>query len=108
MPHEEKMRRLHAVEALQERIAAEINAQLLDSMEEVLVEGEKDGVLTGRSRTNKLVHFRVEEQGTRNKEQGCLPTPLTAPALGELVPVRITRTSPWALQGEMAGAPVPA
>jgi tRNA-2-methylthio-N6-dimethylallyladenosine synthase len=93
VPNEEKKRRLHAVEILQERVATEINTRLLDTTQEVLVEGEKDGVLTGRNRGNKLVHFK--EQGTRSKEQA-------RPGFGDLVEVRINRTTPWSLQGEMA------
>ena len=50
VPQEEKMLRLHAVEELQERIATEINAALLDTTQEVLVEGEKDGTLSSRLR----------------------------------------------------------
>ncbi len=87
VPHEEKMRRLHAVEALQEEIAREINAGLVGTVQEVLVEGEKDGVLTGRTRGNKLVHFRGEAE------------------LGELVGVRIEHASPWSLKGAQAAGP---
>ena len=86
VPREEKMRRLHAVEALQERIATEINEALADTTQEVLVEGEKEGTLSGRTRANKLVHWPGEA------------------APGELVRVRITRTSPWALRGVPADA----
>jgi tRNA-2-methylthio-N6-dimethylallyladenosine synthase len=101
LPQEEKMRRLHAVEQLQERIASELNARHLDSVQEVLVEGEKEGpggqaVYTGRNRPNKLVHFR---RGPLYNGR--------APAIGELVHVRITRTTPWSLQGLLA-APVAA
>ncbi|MCH7953084.1 MAG: tRNA (N6-isopentenyl adenosine(37)-C2)-methylthiotransferase MiaB [Chloroflexi bacterium] len=84
VPQEEKMLRLHAVEELQERIATEINAALLDTTQEVLVEGEKDGTFTGRNRMNKLVHFAAEGPGA---------------AIGEFVHVRVTRTTPWSLQG---------
>src|SRR3990172_10739954 len=42
VPQEEKMRRLHAVEALQERIASELNERLRGTTQEALVEGEKD------------------------------------------------------------------
>ena len=90
VPREEKMRRLHAVEALQERIATEINEVLTDTTQEVLVEGEKDGTLSGRTRANKLVHWQGE----------AVP--------GEMARVRITRASPWALRGERAEAPIPA
>ncbi len=89
MPQEEKMRRLHAVEALQERIATGINETYLGSTQEVLVEGEKDATFTGRSRTNKLVHFTAD----------------AAPAIGDLVDVLVTKTTPWSLQGELAKAP---
>ena len=90
VPREEKMRRLHAVETLQERIATEINEALLGTTQEVLVEGAKEGVLSGRTRANKLVHWQGE----------AVP--------GEMVRVRITRASPWALRGERAEAPIPA
>lgn len=96
VPQAEKMRRLHAVESLQEQIASEINARLVGTAQEVLVEGEKDGVLSGRNRGNKLVHFK--EQGTGNKGQR------PRPPIGELVDVRITKATPWSLQGEIAAA----
>jgi len=81
VPAEEKKRRLQAVEQVQERIATEINAPLLGTVQHVLVEEIRDGRRSGRSRANKLVHFDG------------------AAAIGDLVPVRITRTSPWSLQG---------
>ena len=89
VPLEEKMRRLHAVEALQERIATEINARLLNTTQEVLVEGEKDGVLTGRNRGNKLVHFRCQVSGEV----------VRSTRIGDLVDVRITKTTPWSSAG---------
>lgn len=96
VPQEEKMRRLHAVEELQERIATEINATYTGTVQQVLVEGAKEGdegtVYTGRNRANKLVHFQIRHTGVN---------------VGELVDVRITRTTPWSLQGE-ATAAVPA
>ncbi len=95
VPQEEKMRRLHAVEGLQERIGSEINARLVGTVQEVLLEGEKDGVLTGRNRGNKLVHARMEE-GRGKKEEGSRPIP------GDLIEVRITKATAWSLQGEIA------
>ncbi len=86
LPQEEKMRRLHAVEEVQERIATEINGRLLGSEQEVLVEGEKDGVYTGRDPGNKLVHFSTDE-------------PLQ---IGDFVRVAIEKTTPWSLQGSAA------
>ncbi|HXG42641.1 MAG TPA: tRNA (N6-isopentenyl adenosine(37)-C2)-methylthiotransferase MiaB [Dehalococcoidia bacterium] len=89
VPHHEKMRRLRAVEELQEGIARQINEALVGTVQEVLVEGERGGKLYGRTRTNKLVHF---------------PGPARP---GELVPVRIERASPWSLQGEIVCAAAP-
>jgi tRNA-2-methylthio-N6-dimethylallyladenosine synthase len=83
LPHEEKMRRLHAVEVLQERIATEINAEYVGADQEVLIEGLKDGVYTGRNRGNKLVHF----------------TSAVSPDIGDIVQVRVERATPWSLQG---------
>jgi tRNA-2-methylthio-N6-dimethylallyladenosine synthase len=101
VPQAEKMRRLHAVEALQERVATELNAAFFDTEQGVLVEGAKgadDGetVYTGRNRANKLVHFRAER--ARGAEVN----------IGDLVSVRISKTTPWSLQGELAGAGVTA
>jgi len=96
VPQAEKMRRLHAVEALQERVGSEINAQLVGTVQEVLVEGEKDGVLTGRNRGNKLVHVRQERGRSKEQEQ--------APAIGDLVDARITKATAWSLQGEVAAS----
>jgi tRNA-2-methylthio-N6-dimethylallyladenosine synthase len=96
VPRAEKKRRLHAVEELQKEIAAQINARLLGRTVEVLVEGQKGGKWYGRTRTNKLTFFTAPE-----------------PLGGQLVQVRVTETSPWALQGELvsgqpaAARPVP-
>jgi tRNA-2-methylthio-N6-dimethylallyladenosine synthase len=91
VPQEEKMRRLHAVEELQERISREINAPLAGTTQEVLVEGQESGTFTGRNRANKLVHFQAPEP----------------PAIGDLVDVRIEKATAWSLQGRLASA-VPA
>ena len=48
VPHEEKLRRLHEVERVQGRIAAEINQDLLGTRQEVLVEGTRKGKWYGR------------------------------------------------------------
>jgi len=86
VPQEAKMERLHAVEELQARVAGEINSALLGRTVEVLVEEEKGGKLGGRTRSGKLVHFSGEAQ------------------LGDLVHVVVEKTSPWSLQGRLAGA----
>ena len=93
VPLPEKMARLHAVEELQGRIAAEINAGLLGRTLDVLVEDAKPATaagplrLTGRRRTNKLVHF--------DAPAGAFP-------LGAEAPVRVIQTGPWSLQGIVA------
>jgi tRNA-2-methylthio-N6-dimethylallyladenosine synthase len=91
VPQVEKMRRLHAVEEQQERISREKNHALIGEVQGVLVEGVEGEVFTGRNRVNKLVHFRAQEP----------------PAIGDLVAVRITTSTAWSLQGQMASA-VPA
>jgi len=85
IPPAEKERRRRAVDELQERIVGEINAHLLGSGVEVLVEGRHKGRWRGRTRTNKLVFFDVDEEDWT----------------GQLIQVRITRTGPWSMQGKV-------
>jgi tRNA-2-methylthio-N6-dimethylallyladenosine synthase len=85
VPAEEKECRRKAIDDLQERIVGQINAQLLDQTVEILVEGRHRGKWRGRTRTNKLVFAEV---GDRDWS-------------GQLVQVRITRTGPWSMQGEI-------
>ncbi len=82
IPHAVKRDRLHAVERVQERIATEINAELLGETVEVLVETTRKGRWEGRTRTNKLMFFDHEENW-----------------LGRMANVRVDKTSPWSLQG---------
>jgi tRNA-2-methylthio-N6-dimethylallyladenosine synthase len=89
IPREQKRRRLHEVEALQKRIATEINARYLGRTVDVLVEGTAKGRWYGRTRTNKLVHFSS-------------PNVLA----GELVDVEITATEPWYLEGRLVNRPI--
>ena len=84
IPTAEKKRRLNMVEQLQESIAARINAQLLGKTVEILVEGKKKGKWQGRTRSGKLVFF------SDNSDH-----------LGQLVNIRIEKTSPWSLQGKI-------
>jgi tRNA-2-methylthio-N6-dimethylallyladenosine synthase len=86
VPPEEKKRRLDRIERLQEAIATEINAQLQDKVVEVLVEGKIRGRWQSRSRSGKLVFF--SDNGNRT---------------GQLVKIRIEKTSPWSLQGRIEG-----
>ncbi|MBI4301973.1 MAG: tRNA (N6-isopentenyl adenosine(37)-C2)-methylthiotransferase MiaB [Chloroflexi bacterium] len=82
VPSAEKERRLHEVECLQEGIASAINARLLGQRVEVLVLGKQQGKWFGRTRMDKLVFFPDDTGRT-----------------GQLVQVKVERTSPWALQG---------
>ncbi|MFC1976956.1 tRNA (N6-isopentenyl adenosine(37)-C2)-methylthiotransferase MiaB [Chloroflexota bacterium] len=84
IPTTEKKRRLNIIEQLQEGIAAEINARLLGTTIEVLVEGQQKGKWQGRTRTGKLVFF------SNNGDY-----------LGQPVNIRIEQTSPWSLQGKI-------
>ena len=79
---EEKAYRLHNLDEIQEGILSQKNSQLLGETVEVLVEGHKNGKWQGRTRADKLVFF--EDEGDD---------------LGEMMNIRITRTSPWSLQG---------
>jgi tRNA-2-methylthio-N6-dimethylallyladenosine synthase len=82
IPPEVKKRRLNRIEELQASVAGEINSQLLGKTVEILVEGKKKGKWYGRSRSDKLVFFED-----------------AANWLGQLVEIRIEKTSPWSLQG---------
>ncbi|MEE8418748.1 MAG: tRNA (N6-isopentenyl adenosine(37)-C2)-methylthiotransferase MiaB [Dehalococcoidales bacterium] len=82
VPAAEKKRRLRAVEELLEKISTEINSRLMGRTVEILVEGRKKGKWRGRTRSDKLVFFRDDEN-----------------RLGQLVNIRITETGAWSLQG---------
>ncbi len=117
VPLEEKKRRLHAVEQVQERIARELNAALLGHTEEVLIEAHQiaggEHQWRGRTRTNKLVFFPATRPGAEERAQRAgRPTGEAAVALaeplaatdtrpGDLVSVLIERTTPWSLQGRL-------
>jgi tRNA-2-methylthio-N6-dimethylallyladenosine synthase len=83
VPQQAKMDRLRIIEELQEGIAADLNARLQGTVQEVLVEGEKGGKLNGRTRTDKIVHFHGQHRP------------------GDLVNARIEKTSAWSLQGRV-------
>jgi tRNA-2-methylthio-N6-dimethylallyladenosine synthase len=81
--------RFERLVALQERISLEQNRRLVGRSEEVVVEGasKKDASkLTGRTRTNKLVHF-----GSDDAREGAFRT------------VSITAAHPHHLEGEVVG-----
>ena len=82
VPDDEKQRRLKVIEGIQESVSSEINARLLDTNQHVLVEGRRKGRWFGRNRNDKLVFFDSLDD-----------------LKGQMVDVRIERTSPWSLQG---------
>jgi tRNA-2-methylthio-N6-dimethylallyladenosine synthase len=84
VPGEEKLRRLKTIDELQEGIVAEINARYLGETVKVLFEEEVKGRWKGRTETNKLV-FAQSERNLR----------------GQLLPVQITWTGPWSMQGRL-------
>ena len=89
VPPEEKKRRLHVINDLQERIVGEINRRLVGQTVEILVEDKDRQRWRGRTRTNKLVFFEAEGDWR-----------------GKLVPVKITWAGPWSMLGELAAEAV--
>lgn len=85
VPEEEKMRRFRMLEALQEQIAAEINAAYLSQNVEVLFEEKVRNRWKGRTPTNKLVFVEADDE-----------------LRGRILPVTITWTGPWSMQGRLA------
>jgi tRNA-2-methylthio-N6-dimethylallyladenosine synthase len=85
VPQKEKKERLEIIEHLQEKIVAEINARLLSETVEILVEGKVKNKWQGRTRSAKLVFY--SDSGDW---------------LGKLARVKVTKTSPWSLQGELS------
>lgn len=82
----EKKERFQEILKLQNRISLEINSTLVDSTAEVLVEGaskRNSQMQSGRTRTNKLVHF-----------------PSVEDLSGKLVKVPIVEAYTWHLIGE--------
>jgi tRNA-2-methylthio-N6-dimethylallyladenosine synthase len=92
---DEKKRRLRAIEDAQEAVLTAINNTYFGTTQEVLVDGRNRGRWQGRTRTDKLVFFDP-------------PDDMESDMLGRLVDIRITRTTPWSLQGRLVGAAVSA
>jgi tRNA-2-methylthio-N6-dimethylallyladenosine synthase len=84
IPPDVKKARLEETEKLQQEIQTEINARLLGKTLEILVEGRQKGKWYGRTRTDKLVFFSSGSD-----------------YLGQLVNIKIDKTSPWSLQGKI-------
>lgn len=82
VPDDVKKERLGRIETLQETIATEINSGLIGTIQEILVEGQKDSKWYGRTYSDKLVFFSEQQD-----------------LLGKLVEVEIESASPWSLRG---------
>lgn len=86
VPQEIKKERLQELMDIQNSISLAINQKLVGETEEILVEGTSktsEQVLTGRTRTNKIVNFPGEMKLS-----------------GELVQVKIIKAKTWHLEGE--------
>ncbi len=86
VPATEKEERRRRLEALETRVAGEINAKLLEHTVQVLVEERRRGKWKGRTTTNKLVFFESDQDWQ-----------------GRLADVRVVWTGPWSMQGELVG-----
>lgn len=84
VPLEVKKERFGRIEQLQTNVATIINSAYRGETVEVLVEGQKKGKWYGRTRGGKIVFFRNEDD-----------------CLGQLVKIRVEKTSPWSLQGRV-------
>lgn len=82
LPQDEKMRRFRVLEELQAQIAGEINAGYVGRTVNVLVEEMHKDRWKGRTRTNKLVFFKSDDN-----------------LRGQTVPVRIEWAGPWSMRG---------
>lgn len=90
--YEVKQKRLARLNALIGELSLEFHQELKGQEFEVLVEGESKNnanVLTGRTRTNKLIHFEG------NKEW-----------IGQFVQVRVTAAQTWYVKAEVISEPL--
>ena len=86
VPADIKKKRIVALNEIQDRISQEINQLLLGTEQLVLVEGKSKtnpNLYTGRTRTNKIVHFPAKED-----------------LLGKFVIVEISEAKAWTLTGD--------
>ncbi len=86
VPEEEKLRRLHLLDDLQEQIVDEINKKYLGQTVEVLFQEKVKDRWRGRTPTNKLVFVEAAED-----------------LRGKTLPATITWTGPWSMQARLAG-----
>jgi len=91
VPDEDKQRRLVILQEKQRAIQIRRNAELIGSVQEVLVEGRHKalGQWIGRTSTNRTLNFTHPANGGAN-------------LVGTYLPVRVTRSGPNSLVGESA------
>ncbi len=89
IPEEEKQRRLAILQEKQRAIQIKRNAELIGSIQEVMVEGRNQalGQWIGRTSSNRTLNFSG-------------PDPQTAQLVGRYLQVRVTRSGPNSLVGE--------
>jgi len=90
VPEEEKWRRFKEMEILQEQIAGQINARYEGRTVDVLFEDLHKDRWRGRTPNNKLVFVRSEKD-----------------LRGKTLPVTLTWTGPWSMQGRLAWMETP-
>ena len=88
VPEEEKLRRLHMLDDLQEGILADINRKHLGETVEVLFEDKVKNRWRGRTPTNKIVFVETDDD-----------------LRGKLLPVTVTWTGPWSMQAVLQKQP---
>ncbi|NLJ74850.1 MAG: tRNA (N6-isopentenyl adenosine(37)-C2)-methylthiotransferase MiaB [Firmicutes bacterium] len=84
IPEEIKKERIYQLIELQNKISAEHMDKLVGRTLEVLVEGESEDGVVGRTRTNRQVYF-----------------PGSPDLIGQLTQVQVLEASTWTLKGEM-------
>ena len=84
VPDEVKTERMRRLLDLQKRIMSELAKRYEGTIQEVLVEEEKNGELIGRTTTNKWASFKGDKS-----------------LLGKIVRIKVTKSSPFSLEGEL-------
>jgi tRNA-2-methylthio-N6-dimethylallyladenosine synthase len=88
VPEEDKLRRLHMLDNLQEKIVEEINKKYLGQKVDVLFEEKVKNRWRGRTPTNKLVFVESDDD-----------------LRGKVLPVTVTWTGPWSMQAQLHKQP---
>ena len=84
IPHQEKERRWKILTGILKKIALKKNKQCLGKIVEVLVEGQKNGFLAGKTREYKTIKFK----GPKN-------------LISNFVKIKVIDSLPWGLKGKI-------